>query len=107
MMSSHLQLAEDAGPCFKKEDPRVLRERLAEVVARFPNQRAIVSMYQSNDGDAASSSIGNRYNDDDPRPYLTWTYAQLDSKADRLARMLYRYHGIRSGVRIVAFLPSK
>ena len=106
-MSSQFQLAEDAGPFITKEDPRVLRERLAEVVARFPNERAIVSMYQQNDSDAAYVGIGNGHGDGPVRPYLIWTYTQLDSKAERLARTLYKSHGIRSGVRIAAFLPSK
>ena len=106
-MSTQFQLAEDAGSFFTKEKPWILRERLAEVVARFPNERAIVSMYQQNDSDAASSSIGKGYSDGPPRPYLTWTYAQLNSKAERLAQALYNFHGVRSGMRVVAFLPSK
>ena len=96
-MSKAGLLAEAAGPPLTGP-PRTLRELLDQAVTAYPNNRAVISVYQHTSYLSEESSV-------DQGESLIWTYAQLDEKAEQLATSLST-RGIHSGMRIAAFVPN-
>ncbi|KAL9627238.1 MAG: hypothetical protein Q9204_006713, partial [Flavoplaca sp. TL-2023a] len=92
-----MSLAEDIGPAIT-EDASTLREMLVKSTRLHPNHPALVSMYQN-----ASLLSSDHTSDGDGS--LSWTYQQLDDKAEILASSLYT-RGLRPGMRIAVFLPN-
>ena len=78
--------------------PSTPAEMLLETATRYPDNRAFVSMYQNS---ARYEPPPNTAKDG----FLTWTYRQLDKKADDLAASLAD-QGLRAGMRLVVFLPN-
>ncbi|KAI4093479.1 MAG: hypothetical protein LQ344_002892 [Seirophora lacunosa] len=71
---------------------------LLDITKRWPDNRAFVSMYQTPARYGTEPNTGKD-------AYLTWTFRQLDKKADDLAASL-AFRGICSGMRLVVFLPN-
>lgn len=90
-------LADAAGPPVVGH-PQMLCKTFQQVAAVYPDNRAVVSMYQ---GVARSSDNLNASKEDS----LTWTYAQLNEKAEKLALKLSA-RGIQPGMRLAVFLPN-
>ncbi|KAL9011226.1 MAG: hypothetical protein Q9173_003910 [Seirophora scorigena] len=96
-MSAASMLAEAAGPPLTIR-PSTTAEMLLEITTRWPDNRAFVSMYQTSARYGTEPNTGKD-------AYLTWTFRQLDKKADDLAASL-AVRGICSGMRLVVFLPN-
>ena len=90
-------LAEAAGPPLTGR-PSTMAEMLLDTATLYPDNRAFVSMYQTSARYEPQRSTGTDN-------YLTWTYRQLDEKADKLAASL-AVRGICSGMRLAVFLPN-
>lgn len=90
-------LAEDVGPAVTA-NAVTLREMFLESTKLHPNRPALVSMYQRA---TLLSSVSTLHE----RGYLSWTYQQLDDKAEMLASLLFAL-GLRPGMRIAVFLPN-
>ena len=88
-------VAEAEGPpCVNSPQP--LRNLFAEAARKYPNNTAVCSMYQQQiPAFCISSSTSGEG--------LVWTYEQLHKAADLLAAAFYD-RGIRTGMRIAAFL---
>ncbi|KAL8670016.1 MAG: hypothetical protein Q9168_005417 [Polycauliona sp. 1 TL-2023] len=90
-------LAEAVGPAVTA-NAIIVRDMFLESTKLHPDHPALVSMYQS----AAFPSSDSLSEEEG---CLSWTYQQLNDKAEKLASSLYAL-GLRRGMRIAVFLPN-
>ena len=93
-----MPLAEAAGP-VTAGCPKTASEMMLESAILHADKPALVSMYQT-----AARRLRNSTSETGEK-YLTWTYQQLNDKAENLASSLFA-RGIRPGVCLAVFLPN-
>ena len=92
-----MPLAEAAG-LVTAGCPKTTREMMLESTILHPDDLALVSMYQT-----VARHLRNSISE--TGKCLTWTYRQLNDKAEKLASSLFA-RGIRPGMGLAVFLPS-
>lgn len=97
-MSRKTMLAEAAGPSVTGQ-PKTLRQMLLDTTTANPNLPALVSMCQSTTSFPFHASA--RSTED----FLTWTYQELDERAEKVASSIFA-RGLRSGMRLAVCLPN-
>ena len=96
---SHTRMPADVAGPLVTEKPKTLRQMLQETTTASPSVPALVSMYQS------AARFSNRTSASKTGDFLTWTYQELDEKAEMVASSMFA-RGLRPGMRLAVCLPN-